>query len=119
MLLQQDQDDIIEEFLEGQPRADYWRELRQALAGRLSEASSHLATLSFDTFGYAEARARVEELQEQVHALGTEEVITRFVEESVSSTVNRPRRIYLPEGLGDIDDDEFAIDAADVGSGRA
>lgn len=118
MLLEQDRDDIIEEFLDGQPRAEYWRELRQALAERLREAVQYQKTLAPDAPGYADSTARVEELREQVNALATEEIITQFVEESITSTVNRPRRPRLPEGFeppsGGFDDDEFAIDPSDL-----
>ena len=122
MLLEQDRDDIIEEFLEGQPRAEYWRELREALAGRLTEAVAYQKTLDTDTPDYAEATERVEELREQVTALHLEEAVTQFVEESVAATVNRPRRPRLPDGFEPPEgygafDDEFAIDPSDLPGG--
>lgn len=70
---------LIEEFLEGAPRADTWGELRRALALRL-EAARTEGNL-----------ARIEELEQQVAALAQEEAITRFVEDSVRVSLVRPR----------------------------
>lgn len=70
---------LIEEFLEGAPRAGTWHELHQALALRLEEART-----TGDT-------RRIKELEQQVAALAQEEAITRFVEDSVRVTLVRPR----------------------------
>ncbi len=75
----EDAEPIIEEFLEGAPRAQTWGELRQALAQRLEEAYS-----TGDT-------RRIKELEQQVAALAQEEAITRFVEDSLRVTIARPR----------------------------
>ena len=74
-----DTDSIIEEFLDGAPRAETWGKLHEALALRL-EAARHEG----DT-------ARIEQLEQQVAALAQEEAITRFVEDSVRVALVRPR----------------------------
>ncbi|WP_309710996.1 hypothetical protein [Armatimonas sp.] len=84
-----DADSIIEEFLDGAPRAETWSKLREALAFRLEAARREGDT------------AQIEQLEQQVAALAQEEAITRFVEDSVRVTLVRPRG-------GEFDfDDEF------------
>lgn len=70
---------VIEEFLEGAPRAETWGELRKALSLRLEAARSE------------GDQAHIDELEEQVAALAQEEAITRFVEDSVRVCFVRPR----------------------------
>jgi hypothetical protein len=70
---------LIEEFLEGAPRAETWGELRKALALRLEAARRE------------DDQARIDELEQQVAALAQEEAITRFVEDSVRVSLVRPR----------------------------
>jgi hypothetical protein len=94
------QDEIIKEFLEGQPRASYWRELRDSLHGRLREAEAELKAVPASDPNRAALEKRVEDLREQVAALATEEAVTQFVEDSVRSSLNRPRR------PGDLDFEE-------------
>jgi hypothetical protein len=83
------EEEILDEFLAGSPRASTWGELRQALEQRLIDARERGDT------------ARIELLQQQVAALAQEEAITRFVEDSVRVTLVRPRM--------DADDNEFEI----------
>jgi hypothetical protein len=96
------QDEVIEEFLEGQPRASYWRELRESLHGRLREAEAELKGIPADDPNRAALEKRMEDLREQVAALATEETVTQFVEDSVRASLSRPRR---PGDL-DLEDDE-------------
>jgi hypothetical protein len=96
------QDEVIEEFLEGQPRANYWRELRESLHGRLREAEAELKDVPTGDQNRANVEKRVEDLREQVAALATEEAVTQFVEDSVRASLSRPRR----PGDFDIEDDE-------------
>ena len=84
-----DTDSIIEEFLDGAPRAETWSKLHEALALRLEAARREGDT------------PQIEQLKQQVAALAQEEAITRFVEDSVRVTLVRPRG-------GEFDfDDEF------------
>lgn len=86
-------EEIIEEFLEGEPRAQVWRELRQALEGRLRDAITERdAAFADPGVSPKEREARVRELRAQVRALATEEAVTTFVEDSVRQTLNRPPR---------------------------
>jgi hypothetical protein len=86
----------IDDFMEGQPRADQWREMRQALADRLKDAlasreeavATGSPTLKFDR--------KIRELRDQVNALAEEEAISQFVEDSVRQSLQRPAR--LPVG---------------------
>lgn len=83
------EDQVIEDFLEGQPRAEYWRELRDALAARLEDAIA------------SNDAERIAELRAQVDALAQEHAITEFVEDSVRASLSRPR------GPGDIDEFDY------------
>ena len=84
---------VIEEFLGDEPRAEMWRTLRQALEGRLKEAiATRDQTPETDLRRRAEAEAKVTELRQQVAALAQEEAVTQFVEDSVRATLNRPVR---------------------------
>lgn len=100
------EDQVIEEFLEGQPRADEWKELTAALNGRLKDALEQRDALPANDVRRADWEARITELRDQVAALATEAAITEFVEDSVRMSLSRPRR----PGGPDEDDDEFAIE---------
>ena len=95
------QDQVIEEFLEGHPRAEYWRELRETLTDRLKDAIIERDAAGPDAPTHAALDKRVRELQTQVAALATEEAVTQFVEDSVRQSVTRPH--YVEEI--DIEDD--------------
>jgi hypothetical protein len=97
------QDEVIEDFLEGQPRASYWRELRDTLRGRLNDAEAELKEIPVGDPNRPALEKRIEDLQEQVAALATEEAVTQFVEDSVRSSLSRPRR---PGDHLDFEDDE-------------
>jgi hypothetical protein len=98
-----DQDQVIEEFLEGKPRADTWRELRETLQARLQDAVAARDTAAPDDPRRAALERKVREMKEQVAALAQEEAVTRFVEDSVRASLSRPR----PFSGGDDDEDEF------------
>jgi TPP-dependent pyruvate/acetoin dehydrogenase alpha subunit len=91
----------IDELLDGDLRADEWRELREALTGRLREAVAERDALPESDPTRADWDLRVEELRDQVAALATEEAVTEFVEKAARVTFARPTAE---------DDDEFAID---------
>jgi predicted nucleic acid-binding Zn-ribbon protein len=94
---------IIEEFLGDEPRAEMWRNLRQALQDRLRDAVAARDEIPEGHPRRAEVEARIEELRDQVAALAQEEAITQFVEDSVRASLNRPAR---PGGFADEFDDE-------------
>ena len=84
-------EEIIEDFLAGQPRAAKWREFRVALQTRLDRAKDELAATAEKSPERREAEDRVKELRVQIRALAEEEAITQFVEESVGNSLTRPR----------------------------
>ena len=94
-------DPVIDEFLEGQPRSDTWRELRESLQGRLDDARADLASASPDDPRSLDLARRVRELKTQVAALAQEEAVTQFVEESVRASLSRPL-----SGNNDDEDDD-------------
>jgi hypothetical protein len=106
-----DPDEVIEEFLEGQPRADLWRDLRQTLAERLADAVAARDAVPEGEPGRIPLEKRVAELRDQVAALAQEEAVTRFVEDSVRASLNRPRR----PGSGGGGDDGDAFDDDEAG----
>jgi polyhydroxyalkanoate synthesis regulator phasin len=90
-----DTEHLIDAVLEGAPRADVWQSLRQTLEARLSDVRLELTTAP-ESRGAA-LRKKVRELEQQVAALHQEEVITRFVEDSVRATVARPHPLELDD----------------------
>jgi hypothetical protein len=93
---------IVEEFLGDQPRADTWRSYKEALAERLREALASRDAVAPDSLQYLNLDKKVSELREQVRVLAEEEAITQFVEDSVRATMTRPQT-FRP---GDEFDDE-------------
>jgi hypothetical protein len=86
-----DPDRVIEEFLEGRPRAETWGELRDTLAARLRDAVAERDALPADDPARAALEKRVRALREQVAALAQEAAVTQFVEDSVRAALSRPR----------------------------
>ncbi len=99
-----EQDQVIEEFLEGKPRADTWRELRETLQARLQDAVAARDAAAPDNPRRSGLERKVRELREQVAALAQEEAVTRFVEDSVRASLSRPRPF---SSGGDDEDDDF------------
>jgi hypothetical protein len=104
---------VIEEFLEGHPRADEWKEWKNALDMRLRDAIATRDSLPTDSPQRGPLEERIAELREQVVALMQEAVITEFVEDSVRASLSRPRRAGAPGSPGTID--EFDLDEAGYG----
>ncbi len=81
----QEEERVIEEFLQGQPRAHQWREWKEALKKRLYYLQKELSSLPPEAS--VEEREnleqRIKETQEQIRALEIEEIITQFVEDSI------------------------------------
>lgn len=94
-------DEVIEDFLEGQPRAARWREYRLALQTRLDAAKEKIGHTAEGSGERAELDDRIKELRDQIRVLAEEEAITQFVEDSVLSSLSRPR------ALPDFDDDGY------------
>jgi hypothetical protein len=69
---------VIEEFLEGKPRAATLRELRQALEAKLHRLQQDPSTPC----------QQIDDLREQVRVLYEEEFITQFVEDSIRFTLS-------------------------------
>ncbi|MCS6829225.1 MAG: hypothetical protein RMM08_08475 [Armatimonadota bacterium] len=69
---------VIEEFLDGKPRAAALRELRQALELKLRRLEDDPST----------PPEQLQELREQVRVLYEEELITQFVEDSIRVTLS-------------------------------
>ncbi|MFM7321811.1 MAG: hypothetical protein ACKO5K_09845 [Armatimonadota bacterium] len=84
-------DRAVDDFLEGNPRAEDWRRLRLALENRLSDLRAHLASTPRGDSTHARARRQIVELEAQVDALRQEEAVSRFVEDSVRATISLPR----------------------------
>lgn len=95
-------EEVIEDFLDGQPRAETWREYKEALSSRLKYALADLKASLPDSPDRAALEEKVAELREQVAALAQEEAITQFVEDSVRSSLSKPRP--FPD-FGDDDED--------------
>ena len=93
---------ILDDFLGEQPRADTWRSYKEALAERLKEALASRDAVAPDSLQYLILDKKVGDLREQVRVLAEEEAITQFVEDSVRATMIRPRSF----GQGDEFDDE-------------
>lgn len=91
-------DAVVDEFTGGAPRASEWRALRLALEDRLRdlrhrrEAADPPALPALDK--------QIATLTKQVTTLGTEEVVARFVEDSIHTTLAR-----APEDLANPDED--------------
>ena len=100
-IIMSEQDQVIEEFLEGQPRAETWRSLRETLQTRLEDAVASRDAIEPDDPRRSALERKVRELREQVAALAREEAVTQFVEDSVRASLSRPRPLA---GVDDEDD---------------
>lgn len=83
-------DNLLETFLDGKPRAETWRHLRETLQDRLKHHKAELSQLPEGAPGRVALRKKIEDLRQQVIALAEEEAISQFVEDSVRATVARP-----------------------------
>ena len=85
------EDTVIEDFLEDQPRAHQWREMRETLQVRLRDAITVCDNAAPGSREKTAAERKVRDLRDQVEALRTEEAVTQFVEDSVRASLSRPR----------------------------
>ena len=94
-----DTDQMLEEFLGDTPRAAEWRALRQALVDRRRGLRAQRQAES-DPAAQAALDSQIAGLSRQIGTLETEEVVARFVEDSVRASLSRAPR------LGDDDFEE-------------
>jgi hypothetical protein len=79
--------DELDEFLGDQPRAEEWRALRKALAGRLHSLRERQKD-SRDDAEILVLASEIEKLEAKVAALRLEEAVAQFVEDSAQATIN-------------------------------
>jgi hypothetical protein len=79
-----DQQQVLDEFMEGRPPADQLREWKELLRERLRRLIAERRAADGVP---ARLDAEILELQRQIQALDREEMITEFVEDSVRATV--------------------------------
>ncbi len=79
---------LIEEVLEGHPRAEQWRQWREALEERLQKL---LALKEKGICEYEDLEERIEELKRYIAVLREEEIITEFVEQQVRMVVGKAK----------------------------
>ena len=96
------QEQAIDDFLEGQPRAGQWREMRETLSARLKDSVRTRDEILTEGRPAPPALERkIKELREQVAALAQEEAVTQFVEDSVRSSLTRTPEFSFDEGDDD------------------
>ncbi|MFA4030257.1 MAG: hypothetical protein GDYSWBUE_001899 [Candidatus Fervidibacterota bacterium] len=79
---------LIDEVLGGEPRAEQWREWRQALEKRLK----HLREMRSKGINEFENMDEViRDIEEKVRVLREEEIITEFVEQQVRAIIGKLR----------------------------
>ena len=83
-----DPNEVIDDFTGGAPRAAEWRAMREALADRL-RALRKLREAEPDTAAQAMMDREMASLSRQVQTLETEEVVARFVEDSITASLAR------------------------------
>ncbi len=83
-----DPNEVIDEFTGGGPRADEWREMRRALAGRQAGLSREREE-THDPVRQAALDKELVALAKQLRTLETEEVVARFVEDSIKASLAR------------------------------
>jgi len=79
---------LIEQVLEGHPRAEQWRQWREALEERLEKL---LELRAKGIVEYPNLDERIEELKRYIAVLREEEIITEFVEQQVRMVVGKAR----------------------------
>ena len=90
---------MLDEFLGDEPRSTEWRELRRALVDRRRGLRGQ-KEIETDPAAVAALDVQLLALTRQINTLETEEVVARFVEDSVRASLSRAPR------LGDDDFEE-------------
>ena len=83
-------DEVIDELLDGRPRAIDLAEMVAALEARRESFARELASSETEE-RTKEWQARIREVDAQIKTLQEEQAITGFVENSIRVSVNRPR----------------------------
>jgi hypothetical protein len=91
---------LIEQVLEGHPRAEQWRQWREALEERLEKL---LELKAKGIVEYPNLDERIEELKRYIAVLREEEIITEFVEQQVRMVVGKAK---LERMTGEVLDEE-------------
>ncbi len=79
---------LIEQVLEGHPRAEQWRQWREALEERLEKL---LELKAKGIIEYPDFDQRIEELKRYIAVLREEEIITEFVEQQVRMVIGKAK----------------------------
>jgi len=79
---------VIDDFTGGAPRAGEWRALRQALADR-RRGLRRQREQETDAVQIAALDRQIAALERQIETLQTEEVVAKFVEESIEAALAR------------------------------
>lgn len=87
-----DTDQMVDEFLGDTPRAAEWRALRQALRDRRRGLRGQRASEA-NPAAQTALDAQITALTRQIGTLETEEVVARFVEDSVRASLARAPRL--------------------------
>ena len=82
-------EDAIDEFMGDNPRASEWRALRLSLTDRLRPLLRE-RDIETEPAALASLDRQIVTLRQQIDALGTEEIVSQFVEDSVRVTIARP-----------------------------
>jgi hypothetical protein len=79
---------LLDEVLEGQPRAEQWRQWREVLEERLNKLLE-LKAKGINEF--PDLDERIEELRRYIAVLREEEILTEFVEQQVRMVLGKAR----------------------------
>ena len=79
---------VIDEFTGGSPRASEWKAMRQALADRQRGLRLQRETET-DPAQIAALDRQIAAMERQIETLQTEEVVAKFVEESIEAALAR------------------------------
>ncbi len=79
---------LIEQVLEGHPRAEQWRQWREALEERLEKL---LELKAKGIVEYPDIDQLIEELKRYIAVLREEEIITEFVEQQVRMVIGKAK----------------------------
>jgi len=79
-------EEVVDEFLRGGPRSEEWRQWRDALERRLAALKKTRSKLSGGDV--KEIDRQIDEIENQIDALATEEIISEFVESEIDLSLN-------------------------------
>ena len=86
-----DEESIIDEFMGDSGRAEQWRAMRESLQDRLRALRAERAAATLRD-AISTLDKRIAQIAQQVAALETEEVVSKFVEDSVRATIRGSAR---------------------------